>query len=65
MEEVHMTDKKFSKSEVDYTDKGTVKEHCGICQHYWGQGECKIVEGKVIAPGWCDHFQADRWATQS
>jgi hypothetical protein len=57
-----MTDKKFSKTEVQYTDKGSVPEHCGICQHYQGSGECNLLESKVRPFGWCIHFEADRWA---
>jgi hypothetical protein len=56
-----MTDK-ILQSDVGYTVKGTVKEHCGICRHYQGRNECDLVEGKVIPPGWCRRFEADRWA---
>lgn len=52
-----LTDNKLTKSVVKYTDKGTKKEHCSICEYYLGKGICKIVHGKISPDGWCNRFE--------
>ena len=51
-----LTDSKFSKSTVDYTDKGK-KEHCSICKHYINKTTCEIVAGIINPNGWCNRFE--------
>ena len=52
-----MTDNKLSKVSVKYTNEGSNKEHCSICENYLGNGKCKIVHGKISPDGWCDRFE--------
>lgn len=51
---------KYTKQEVAYTDKGHKDSHCSICRHWQGGGRCEIVNGKVVAGGWCEHFKPAR-----
>ncbi len=49
---------KFSKTEVAYTDKGTIEEHCSACVHYIDRKTCAIVHGAIKPGGWCKMFKA-------
>jgi hypothetical protein len=45
--------RKYSKERVGYRDEPYQGRTCAKCVLYVGEGECAIVEGKVIAEGWC------------
>ena len=51
-----LTDSKLAKSVVKYTNSGTIKEHCAICEYYLGKNVCEIVHGKISPDGWCNRF---------
>ncbi len=48
---------KYTKAEVDYTDKGHPDSHCSLCRHWQKGGGCNIVAGKIAPGGWCEHFK--------
>lgn len=46
-----------TKAAAHYTIHGSAAEHCGVCKHFEAaQNRCEIVEGKIVAAGWCEHF---------
>ena len=51
-----LTDSKLAKSVVKYTDKGTKKEHCFICEYFKKPSSCELVHGKINPEGWCNKF---------
>lgn len=61
-------ERKFQKLEVDYTDRGSPREHCGpvsewprgACAHFEGPHSCELVRGYVVPRGWCKKWSAAR-----
>lgn len=51
---------KATKDDVRYTDRGTEREHCSICEHYIIGGACKVVAGRISPKGWCTRFEHPR-----
>lgn len=47
--------RKVSKQAAHY-GQGMKSAHCGICNHYLGNGRCNRVEGIVSPSGWCKFF---------
>jgi hypothetical protein len=57
---------KHTKSAVNYTRVGSEREHCGICVHFQKPNRCSLVEGEIVAGGWCKLWEkekdmADNW----
>ena len=50
------TQGRHTKADARYTPQGTRAEHCGICRHFIQPGRCEVIEGKVVAGGWCRFF---------
>ena len=50
---------KALKKDVDYTDHGSYKEHCSICEHFTGMQTCKVVKGSIAPGGWCKRFEKE------
>lgn len=48
---------KHSKAEAHYTNDGTIREHCSICQHFVTPIHCTEVTGTVVKNGWCRFFR--------
>lgn len=54
---------KTPKATADYTDRGTMREHCALCtmfipphgQNRWAL--CTEVAGKIMPGGWCRFFR--------
>lgn len=51
---------KFSKTEVNYTDKSTSKDYCSICIHFEPPSSCEGVAGKINPNGWCKRFKNEK-----
>ena len=51
--------RKYFQDEVKYTDHGTYKEHCSICQHFQAPSACDTVQGAVVEGGWCNKFSKE------
>lgn len=48
---------KISQEAANYVAVSEKATHCGICANF-ESGNCKVVEGKVVAAGGCDLFKA-------
>lgn len=47
----------ISKREAEYTDRGSIKEHCAICTMFREPSSCTLVKGKINSQGYCKHFK--------
>ena len=48
---------KYTKAEVDYTDHTAMKTRCDKCRHFIKPGSCQLVAGKISPSGWCKEFE--------
>ncbi len=52
---------KLSKASVGYKHPAAKPvQHCGICEHFLGNGLCEIVEGRIRSEDWCEKFRKAR-----
>ncbi len=48
---------KVAKMAVKYQEKSTNGKKCKECLHFLAAtNECKLVEGKIKAEGWCTYY---------
>ena len=57
-----MSGPKRTKQETAYTNAGSKKEHCAICEHYITPDKCEVVQGTISPDGWCKLFVLPRKA---
>jgi len=49
---------KIKKTDAKYQDQPKGPQRCEICLQFEPPSHCKIVQGPVIAHGWCQFFAA-------
>ncbi len=47
---------KLAQNMVMYQDHPNNGQHCSLCAQYIDPNNCKIVQGPIVANGWCAAF---------
>ena len=48
---------RYTKEEVDYTDRTTDNDKCKTCRHFIPSNSCELVAGEINAQGWCREWE--------
>lgn len=51
-------EEKLSKAEAKYQNHPNGQQRCEICLQFLPPNQCRIVQGPIIARGWCQYFAA-------
>jgi hypothetical protein len=49
---------KIKQADAKYQPRPKGEQRCEICLQFLPPGACKIVQGPIVAKGWCQFFAA-------